>query len=215
MYVPEHFAEPRVEVLHELIRDRPLATLVTLGSTGLNANHLPLLLDAEPAPFGTLRGHVARSNPVWTDIATEVDALAVFHGPDAYITPSWYATKVETGKVVPTWNYAVVHACGRLRVVEDPLWLRANLDALTRQHEASFAEPWQVSDAPVDFTERLMAAVVGIEILVTRLTGKWKVSQNQPQRNRIGVVQGLRRCDRAGALPMAALVEGAADDADG
>ena len=119
MYTPKHFEEPRTEVMHELMRARPLATLVTLTSNGLNANHIPLHLVDTPAPFGTLRGHVARANPLWSDFAKDVEVLAIFHGPDSYITPSWYATKQETGKVVPTWNYAVVHAYGTLRIVDD------------------------------------------------------------------------------------------------
>jgi transcriptional regulator len=209
MYVPKHFDESRVDVLHDLICARPLATLVTLSSDGLTANHVPLLISAEPVPFGTLRGHVARSNPIWTDIAKGVEVLAVFHGPDAYISPSWYSTKAETGKVVPTWNYAVVHAYGTLRIVDDPSWLRANLEALTTHNESAFAEPWHVSDAPQDFTQRLIAAVVGIEIVITRLTGKWKVSQNQPHQNQVGVVQGLRKSSSTRAQEMAALVEGA------
>src|SRR5687767_5959902 len=131
MYIPKQFEEPKVEVMHELIRANPLATLVTLSSSGLNANHIPLHLSQEPSPFGTLRGHVARSNPVWTDLTSNVDVLVIFHGPDTYITPSWYATKKETGKVVPTWNYVVVHAYGSLRIMDDAAWVRAQLEALT------------------------------------------------------------------------------------
>lgn len=207
MYIPENFEEPRVEVMHGLIRAYPLATLVTLSSSGLNANHIPLHLCESPTPFGTLRGHVARANPVLADLENNIDALAVFHGPDAYVTPSWYATKKQTGKVAPTWNYAVVHAYGRLRVVDDRAWLRAQLDALTFHNEASFREPWSVSDAPTAFTEKLMDAIVGIEMVVTRLLGKWKVSQNQPLINKTSVVDGLKASGGANALAIAALVE--------
>lgn len=210
MYIPENFEEPRVEVMHGLIRAYPLATLVTLSSSGLNANHIPLHLCESPAPFGTLRGHVARANPVLVDLENNIDVLAVFHGPDAYVTPSWYATKKETGKVVPTWNYAVVHAYGRLRVVDDRAWLRAQLDALTAHSEASFREPWSVSDAPPAFTEKLMDAIVGIEMVVTRLLGKWKVSQNQPPENQASVVDGLNASAAEDAPAMAALVAGRA-----
>ena len=210
MHIPKHFEETSIDVLHALIRARPLATLVTLSSGGLSANHIPLYLSAEPLPFGTLRGHVARANPVWTDYEQDVEALAVFHGPDAYITPSWYATKKETGKVVPTWNYAVVHAHGSLRVIDDPVWVRANIEALTNQHEEKFQKPWAVSDAPADFTERLIGSIVGIEIVITRLYGKWKVSQNQPPQNQAGVVQGLSVVGDGNASAMAALVEEAA-----
>ncbi len=177
--------------MHELMREKQLATLVTMSSHGLNANHIPMHLAAEPAPFGTLRGHVARANPMWRDFQTDIEALAIFHGPDAYITPSWYATKQETGKVVPTWNYAVVHAHGTLRVIDDALWIREQLEALTDHNEAQFAKPWAVSDAPREFTEKLIEAVVGIEIVITSLSGKWKVSQNQPPRNQTSVFEGL------------------------
>lgn len=207
MYIPRHFEAPSVDVMHELIRAQPLATLVTLSSGGINANHVPLLLSAEPAPFGTLRGHVARANPIWSDLVGDVEVLAVFHGPDTYITPSWYRTKTETGKVVPTWNYAVVHAYGALRVVEDAGWLRAQLGSLTDHNESAFAEPWRLSDAPRDYIENMLGAVVGIEIVITRLQGKWKASQNQPPQNRSGIVRGLRANADADSAAMADLVE--------
>jgi transcriptional regulator len=209
MYIPKHFAEPRVDVLHQLIRARPLATLITLSSGGLNANHIPLHLAQEPGPFGTLRGHVARANPVWQDIAKDVDALAVFHGPDAYVTPSWYPTKLETGKVVPTWNYAVAHAYGTLRIIDDPAWLRAHLGELTNHNEAAFSEPWHLDDAPSAYTEKLIGAIVGVEIVISRLSGKWKTSQNQSAENQAGVVRGLRATGVSDAIEVAALVEGA------
>jgi transcriptional regulator len=191
MYIPPQFEQPDVDVMHKLIRNRSLATLVTLGSDGLNANHIPLHLSPTPKPFGVLRGHVARSNPIWNDLDSSIDALAIFHGPDAYISPSWYATKQEAGKVVPTWNYTVVHAYGSLRIIDDAGWVRTQLEALTTQNEAGFTHPWKVSDAPEDFTEKLIGAVVGIEMVITRLTGKWKVSQNQPLQNQLSVIQGL------------------------
>lgn len=199
--------------MHELIRARPLATLVTLSSNGLNANHIPLHLSDSPAPFGTLRGHVARANPLLSDLANDIEALAVFHGPDVYITPAWYATKKETGKVVPTWNYVVVHAYGFLRVVDDTDWLRAQLETLTAHNEVSFPEPWAVSDAPVEHIEKIMAAIVGIEMVITRLFGKWKVSQNQPSQNLASVVAGLKASALPDALAMAALVEAGAKNA--
>jgi transcriptional regulator len=209
MYLPKHFDQPSVDVLHELMRAQGFATLVTLSPDGLNANHIPLHLSAEDGPLGTLRGHVARANPVWRESSPEMDVLVIFQGPDAYITPSWYPTKAEHGKAVPTWNYAVAHAYGKLRVCDDVVWLRRHLAALTDHNEAAFAEPWQVSDAPADYTEKMMAAIVGIEIEITRLTGKWKVSQNQPATNQAGVVQALRASGEANALAMAALVESA------
>jgi len=213
MYIAKHFEESRVEVMHELIRARPLASLVTLSSGGLNANHIPLYLADSPAPYdslgslGSLRGHVARANPMLEDLKEERESLAIFHGPDTYITPSWYPTKQETGKVVPTWNYAVVHAYGVLRVVDDADWLRAQLEALTAHNEAAFPKPWGVSDAPEEHITRLMGAIIGIEMVITRLLGKWKVSQNQPAQNQAGVVAGLKASSAPDAPAMAALVE--------
>jgi len=211
MYIPKQFEELDVEVMHELIRACPLATLVTLSSNGINANHIPLLLSKEPAPHGTLLGHVARSNPMWTDFAKDIEVLAVFHGPDAYITPSWYATKKETGKVVPTWNYAVVHAYGSLRIVDDATWLLAQLEALTTHNEASFPQPWKVADAPHEYIEKIIGSIVGIEIVITKLYGKWKVSQNQPAKNRTTVIEGLQASGTEEASMMAKLVAAAKD----
>jgi len=206
MYIPPQFEQPDIEAMHALIRDRPLATLVTLGANGISANHIPLHLSPTPEPFGVLRGHVARANPLWRDFASDVETLAIFHGPDAYISPSWYATKQEAGKVVPTWNYAVVHAYGFLRVIDDAAWVRTQLEELTQHNEAAFPEPWAVADAPEDFTEKLIGAVVGIEMVITRLIGKWKVSQNQPSQNHRSVIQGLSDSGQSEALAMAALV---------
>jgi transcriptional regulator len=207
MYVPKQFEESRVEVMHELIRARPLATLVTLGSGGLNANHIPLEVAPGPAPFGTLRGHVARANPLWRDLSTDTEALAIFQGPDAYVTPSWYPTKQETGMVVPTWNYAVVHAYGAIRVIDDAEWLRSLVGRLTDQNEAGFREQWSVSDAPDEYIGKLLGSIVGIEMVVTKLIGKWKVSQNRPATDRAGVVSGLRGVDTPDSSRMAELVE--------
>ncbi len=207
MYIPHDFEEPRIEVMHELMRAHPLATLVTLTSGGLDANHIPLHIADAPAPFGTLRGHVARANPLWRDFAKDIEVLAIFHGPDSYITPSWYATKKETGKVVPTWNYAVVHACGTLRIFDDAGWVRAQLEALTDHHEANFSRPWAVADAPHEYTEKLIVSIVGIEIVITRLSGKWKVSQNQPEQNQASVIEGLNNSELRDAGAMAALVK--------
>jgi len=206
MYIPPQFEQPDIEAMHELIRDRPLAILVTLGSNGISANHIPLHLLPTPEPFGVLRGHIARANPLWRDLVSDVETLAIFHGPDAYISPSWYATKQESGKVVPTWNYTVVHAYGSLRVIDDAAWVRAQLEALTQHNEADFPEPWAVADAPEDFTEKLIGAVVGIEMVITRLIGKWKVSQNQPLQNQRSVIQGLNASGQSEAVAMAALV---------
>lgn len=211
MYLPKHFAEPRIEVMHELMRAHPLATLVTRSSNGLDANHIPLQLVADATPFGTLQGHVARANPVWQDFDSDAEVLVIFQGPEAYVSPSWYATKKETGKAVPTWNYAVVHAHGTLRVIDDASWLRAQIEALTTRNEASLPHPWAVSDAPDDYIEKMIAAVVGIEIEITRISGKWKVSQNQPAENQPGIIEALRS---NGNSAMADLVEARAKTAD-
>ncbi|WP_019867849.1 FMN-binding negative transcriptional regulator [Methylovulum miyakonense] len=207
MYQPAQFVQPSLEAMHGLIRQQPLATLVTLANDGLNANHIPLHLSDAPLPFGTLRGHVARANPLWHDLDPEPEVLAIFHGPNTYISPSWYATKQETGKVVPTWNYTVVHAYGQLQVVDDASWLRSQLEALTNQHEAAFPEPWAVADAPHEFTEKLMEAIIGIELVITRLSGKWKVSQNQPPCNQASVAEGLSASGQLDAAGMAALIK--------
>jgi transcriptional regulator len=206
MYIPKHFEETRVETLHDLIRAHPLAALVTLTRDGLDANHLPFEIDPEPRPFGTLRGHVARANSLWRNVRPDLEALAIFQGPEAYISPSWYPTKQETGKVVPTWNYAVVHVHGPLRVIEDREWLRAFVERLTNRHEAGRRDPWQVTDAPADYVDRQLGAIVGLEMSVTRLIGKWKVSQNRPPHDQDGVVEGLAHEGRESATAMADLV---------
>jgi transcriptional regulator len=211
MYLPAHFKEDRTPVLHELIRVHPFATLVTLDATGLVANHLPMEIDATAGPLGTLRGHVARGNPIWKSPRLDVEALAVFHGPQHYITPTYYATKPATGKVVPTWNYATVHAYGTLRVIDDAAWLRSFVEQLTDRHEAEHARatgdaPWHVGDAPESFLEKQLAAIVGLELPIARIEGKWKVSQNRPAEDRAGVVAGLGRSDDAAARAMAELV---------
>ena len=205
MYLPAHFEESRSEVLHALMREHPFATLITHGDNGLTANHLPLHLAPEIAPLGALQGHVARANPLWQEPA-DTEVLAIFHGPQTYVTPSWYPTKREHGKAVPTWNYVVVHARGRLRAIDDPDWLRRQLETLVASHEAGFAEPWQIADAPPDYIDKMLTAIVGIEITITELKGKWKISQNQPPANRAGVVAGLRQQGTADALAMAELV---------
>jgi transcriptional regulator len=205
MYVPQQFAEPRKEVLWGLMREHPLATLVTLTTDGINADHIPLHFAESIGIHGALWGHVARANPLCERLTSDT-VLAVFQGPDAYISPSWYATKAETGKVVPTWNYVVVHAHGRLRLIDDPQWLRQQVELLTRAQESHFSPSWSVADAPEDFIERLLGAIVGIEIVIDRLVGKWKVSQNQSLQNREGVVSGLNKTGKPENAAMAKLV---------
>jgi len=209
MYIPKQFEETDVEVLHELIRIKPLATLVTLNAGGIEANHIPLILSAETKPYGTLSGHVARSNPLWQDHPADTDVLVIFHGAESYITPSWYASKAESGKVVPTWNYVSVQARGRLRVIHEPDWMLSQLQSLTAHNEAGFEHPWAVADAPHEFTRKLLDVIVGIEIEITELKGKWKVSQNRSDQDRASVVGGLTS---TGQPEMAALVKRCAKD---
>lgn len=208
MYVPAHFDEPRIELLHRLIRERPLGTLVTLAGDGLNANHIPFEIDIEPAPFGTLRGHVARANPVWRDFSSAVEALVIFHGAQTYISPSWYPTKQATGEVVPTYNYLVTHGYGQMKIIHEREWLRALVTRLTNRFEAERAVPWHVTDAPPAFIDKQLGAIVGIEIALTKLIGKWKVSQNRPATDRDGVVKGLNERDDADSLAIARWVKG-------
>ena len=207
MYIPTQFREDDVPTVHAAIRAAGLATLVTTGPDGLIATPLPLLLDAEPGPYGTLHGHVARANPQWQRSDTQVQALAMFMGPDAYITPSWYETKRETGKVVPTWNYVAVHAYGTVEFYTDPDRLLALVTRLTGQHEGARAKPWAVSDAPDDFIRSQLKGIVGCELRITRLEGKWKMSQNRVAADRDGVVSGLRA---DGVVDVADLVDAAA-----
>jgi transcriptional regulator len=206
MYQTSQFEETRADVMHQLIRAHPLATLVTLSGGGLAANHIPFEIDPHPAPFGTLRGHVARANPLWRDHSAAHGALAVFQGPQLYVTPSWYATKKDSGRVVPTWNYAVVHAQGPLRVIDDAAWLRDFLETLTNRHEGGRAAPWKVSDAPEDYIARMLQEIVGIEIPIASLVGKWKVSQNRTAADREGVALGLEGSEGENAVAMARLV---------
>jgi transcriptional regulator len=190
MYNPPHFKEDRVPVMHEAIRAAGLATLVTTGPDGIVASHIPLLLDAEPAPYGTLHGHLARGNPQGRQ-APAGEALAIFLGPDAYVTPSYYATKRATGEVVPTWNYVAIHAYGKLEFFDDAERLLALVTRLTRRHEAGRAAPWEVTDAPADYVRGQLKGIIGFAMPITRLEGKWKMSQNRPAEDRAGVAAGL------------------------
>jgi transcriptional regulator len=206
MYTPAYHEETDTAVLHALVRAHPLGAWVAQSRGDLLANHIPFLLDASRGEFGTLVGHVARANPVWREVSPTVESVVIFQGADAYITPSWYPTKHEHGRAVPTWNYAVVHAHGAPRTMEDRDWLLDHLVQLTDTHERDQALPWKVSDAPADFTEKMLAAIVGIEIPIARLSGKWKASQNRPTPDKLGVVAGLlNRPDEASRL-MAAMV---------
>jgi transcriptional regulator len=204
MYLPSHFEQRDVAELHALMRDHPLATLVTTAAGGLTADAIPLEFDATAQ---VLRGHVARANPLWQH-ANGQAVLAIFNGPQAYVSPSWYPSKAATHKVVPTWNYTVVHARGTLRAVDDAPWVRALVSQLTTRHESGRAAPWSVADASVDYLQQMLRAIVGIEIAVTQLIGKWKVSQNRSEPDRTGVADGLQAEPGEQARAMAALVRG-------
>jgi transcriptional regulator len=190
MYQPAHFKEERLEVLHALIQSHPLGLLISVGPEGLEANGIPFLLDARAAPLGRLRAHVARANGQWRNLDGQ-RVLIVFQGAQAYVSPSLYETKRETGKVVPTWNYVMVQARGTARVHEGRDWLLAQVSALTKTHEQGRRQPWAVSDAPAPYIASQLRGIVGMEIIIAAIEGKWKVSQNRPEADRSGVAAGL------------------------
>lgn len=202
MYQPPAFKEERIETLHALIRAHPLATLTTAGAGGLLANLVPFTLVNE-GDRGTLRCHVARGNDQVEALKAGAETLVIFQGPEAYITPSWYASKKEHGRVVPTWNYVVVQVRGTPRLIEDPAWIREQIGHLTSIHEGQRAKPWDVSDAPDSYIAGQIKAIVGVEIPIARIEGKWKASQNRPEADRQGVEAGLRQ---DGVHDMASLV---------
>ncbi|HEX7199906.1 MAG TPA: FMN-binding negative transcriptional regulator [Dongiaceae bacterium] len=201
MYLPPHFKQEELPALQGSMRAARLATLVTLGAEGMEASHVPILLDEGEGPFGVIRGHLARANPQWRRAATETLALAMFLGPDAYVSPNWYATKRETGKVVPTWNYLAIHAYGRVEFFEDAERLRAIVTSLTQRHEGRREKPWAVSDAPEDYIQAQLRGIIGFRLPIDRLEGKWKLSQNRPEVDRRGVIEGLE--GEGGALESA------------
>jgi len=222
MYLPTHFAEQRPEVLHQLIHDHPLGLLITLADAGLQANPVPFFLDADPAGGpGILRAHVARANPVWKEARGDRESLVVFQGPQGYVSPAWYPSKAEHGKVVPTWNYIVVQGRGPVRFVEDRDWLRAFVGRLTDAHEAGRIEAeggggapaWAVTDAPDDYVETMLKAIVGVEIRLTSLVGKWKMSQNRSRADRDGVAEGLAQSPGEVAAALAQAVRDAGNAA--
>ncbi|NKC13735.1 MAG: FMN-binding negative transcriptional regulator [Gammaproteobacteria bacterium] len=207
MYQPRAFKEQRLPVLHALMRNEPFATLVINGNGGLSANQQPLLLDAGESPYGTLRGHLAKANPLCGEIADGTEALVIFHGPERYITPSWYPSKAVHGKVVPTWNYVTVHAYGTVHTEHDAGWLRRHLTALVNHQEQNLDKPWALADAPQAFIDRQLSAITGIAIEIERLEGKWKVSQNRAAADRAGVSRGLRESGTPADLALAELVD--------
>jgi transcriptional regulator len=208
MYTPKNFAVEDVSEVHALMRARPFAILLTHGPDGLIATHLPTLLKVDAAtPLGRIECHLARPNPQWRSYTPDAQALMIFQGPDAYIRPGWYPSKAEHAKVVPTWNYAVAHAYGRLEVVQDQAWLLAHVSELTQQQEAPFAAPWSTADAPETFLAAMARGIVGLTFTIVRLEGKVKMSQNREPRDRAGVVRGLAERGLAEDGATAELVE--------
>ncbi|WP_193075609.1 FMN-binding negative transcriptional regulator [Pseudomonas sp. FME51] len=207
MYVPNHFKEKDTEQLQQYIRDYGFGLLIVADGEGIEANHVPFhLVSGDDGSLGYLQCHLARSNPVWKRLQEGARVLVVFQGPDAYVSPAWYPTKAETGRVVPTWNYLAIHAEGNAQLVQDPAWLKQHLRQLTDQHESEREDPWSVDDAPSEFTDRLVQAIVGIEIKIEALTGKLKASQNQPEQNRVGVRAGLENDAKGACQAMAKLI---------
>jgi transcriptional regulator len=206
LYLPAHFNETRPDVMRALMRSRPLSTLVTQCETGLVANHVPVQTLEEPAPLGCIRGHIARANPLWKEYRADTQALAIFQGPQVYVSPSFYPSKAKTGEVVPTWNYAVVHASGTLRFIQDTAWLRDFVAGLTTTHEQPRAMPWKIDDAPAPYIDKMLSLIVGFEFSITALSGKWKVGQNRTQADQQGVIRNLQSAGDANSHEIAALL---------
>lgn len=192
MYLPTRYQIDEAEPIHALIKAHPLATLISRVDDDMEANHLPMMFVPTPGPHGVLQCHVARSNPLWNTLATSPRVLIVFTGVDGYMSPNWYATKAVHGKVVPTWNYEAVHVQGVAKIRDDETWLRGFLDSITAQHEATQHRAWKLSDAPEDFIHSMMKAIVGIEVTISSMQGKAKLSQNQPSANLPTILAGLR-----------------------
>lgn len=192
MYLPKHFEEQSTEALHALMTEHPLGTFIAQAEDKLLVNHVPFLLDAGRGQYGTLVAHVARANPVWKALANRAESIVVFQGPQAYVSPSWYPSKKESGKAVPTWNYAVVHAHGVPNAIEDKKWLLEHVGTASERYEAAQERPWRLTDAPSEYIEAMLGAIVGIEIPISKLVGKFKVSQNRPKEDKIGVVTALQ-----------------------
>jgi transcriptional regulator len=203
MYLPAHFAETRPEELHRVIREHPLGMLVTPGEAGMDADHIPFELDPGAGAHGVLTAHVARANPLWQRCPTGTQVMVVFRGAQAYISPSWYPSKHEAHRQVPTWNYEAVHVHGTLTVRDDERFVRGLVARLTRRHEATEPQPWKMGDAPPDYIDSMLRNIVGIEIAVSTMTGKSKLSQNKDERDRLGAADALAA---RGQAEMAALM---------
>ena len=205
MYQPDHYRVDDLSLMHALMRARPLVALVSGGAEGLYATHLPTVLK-DDGPYGVIECHLARANPHWKDLAEGKEALMIFQGPEGYITPNWYPSKIQHGKVVPTWNYAVVHAYGCPEVMKEKDWLHRHVSELTAQQERNEPEPWMTSDAPGTYIEVMLRGIVGFRFAITRLQGKWKMSQNRDMGDRDGVAKGLSKRGHKDDLEMAEIV---------
>jgi len=213
MYQSDHFRIDDLPSIYALMRARPLAAFISAGPAGLFATHLPTVLKSDE-PYGVIECHFARANPHRKDLAHSSEALMIFQGPEGYITPNWYPSKIEHGKVVPTWNYAIVHAYGRAEMIEDAVWLRRHVAELTAQQEEGEARPWALSDAPDAYVAAMLRGIVGCRFVITRLEGKWKMSQNRGTKDREGVGRGLSQRGKGDDLEMAEIVlrDKSADD---
>jgi transcriptional regulator len=208
MYLPTHFQESRLPVLHEFMRQHPLAWLIAQANGRVDANPIPLLLDPAQGPYGRLRGHIARANPMWKDVAAGEEVLLLFQGGNGYVSPAYYPSKKEHGKVVPTWNYSVVEARGRIAWMHDAQWLLRFVEELTATHEAGRPDPWKVSDAPADYIQQMIRGIVGFEIEVDEITGKMKLSQNRSEADRSGVIRAFQEQGDAGTAALAGQMRG-------
>ncbi len=208
MYLPGHFEETRLDELHRFVDEHPFGALVVHGPNGLDANHLPFLLEPAAGAYGRLLAHVARANPLWREAKDGDEALVIFRAEDAYVSPNWYPSKHEAHRQVPTWNYRVVHVHGRLAIRDDERFVRGVVARLTRVHEArtGSATPWRMGDAPADYLDRMLGAIVGIEVEITAIVGKWKLGQNKDERDRLGAAQAL---SERGLEAIAAAMRGA------
>jgi transcriptional regulator len=207
MYLPFHHREDRIGPQHDLIRAYPLGMLVIMGRGGLAANPVPFVLDSGASQNGMLKAHIARANPLWQDYDPAHEALVIFQGPQIYVSPNYYASKKDTGKIVPTWNYVCVQAYGTLKVIDDRDWLLDQLGALTQRHEADQPVPWSIADAPEDYIAMMLKGIIGLEIDIARLEGKWKLSQNRSAADQASLIEALRDSPSENAGAIASLMD--------
>jgi transcriptional regulator len=213
MFTPKKFKQENVDDLVQLIQQHPFATLITHSEGGLEATHLPMFVVKKADGF-CLKAHIAKANPLWKSVKNGAEVLITFHGPNGYISPNHYPTKKQTGKAVPTWNYVVVHVKGAIAFIHDPDWIYNAIDTLTNIHESGQAQPWSIKDAPDEYIQKMIPAIVGIEIEVTSMEGQWKLSQNQPEVNQHGVVAGLAQSADSNSVKVAAMITQNLNNAD-